>query len=297
MKQKICRLCPRECGIDRFTQKGFCGVCGEKIRVGRASLHLWEEPCISGDNGSGTIFFAGCNLKCVFCQNKDLSRFQTGVDISLEKLISVMLSLQDKGAHNINFVTPTHYVDEIIAAVSIARNRGLSIPIVYNTSGYEKEETISRLFDTVSIYLTDFKYYDNALGKKFSMVSDYFDFADKSLAVMIKQTGEPIFDDDGMLLRGTIVRHLVLPGHTDDSKALLKYLYEKYGDTVIISIMNQYTPIGNSVFEELNRKLTAAEYDEVIDYAIELGIENAFIQEEGTQQDSFIPSFNGEGIE
>lgn len=296
MGLQVCRLCPRECAVDRSKRRGFCGVSGNNIRVGRASLHMWEEPCISGTNGSGTIFFAGCNLKCVFCQNKQLSACKTGTEISTAKLSDVMLSLQEKGAHNINLVTPTQYVNEIIEAVSSARKNGLTVPIVYNTSGYEKRETIARLFDTVSIFLTDFKYFDNMLSRKFSKADDYFEQASTSLEEMVKQTGKPKFDTDDMMLTGTIVRHLILPGHIDDSKKVIQYLYKKYGDEIILSIMNQYTPMGRLPFQELNRKVTQSEYDQVINFALELGIENAFIQEEGTQEESFIPSFNGEGL-
>lgn len=298
MTKDECLLCPRMCKVNRKNEIGFCGVKGENIAIGRVSLHMWEEPCISGENGSGTIFFAGCNLKCLYCQNKVLSRCTANARyITTDELARCMLSLQQKGAHNINLVTPTHYSDQIIQAVAIARANGLNVPIVYNTSGYERAEIISKLSDTVSIYLTDFKYSDDALAVKFSGVRDYFEFASQSLAKMVEQTGKPVFDSKGMLIRGTIVRHLVLPGHINQSKDVLEYLHRTYGSNIIISIMNQYTPVEKLPYAELNRRVTKREYESVIDFAMGLGIQNAFIQEDGTQQQSFIPEFNGEGIE
>ncbi len=291
-----CTLCPRKCGIDRTKAPGYCKVYGSLIRVGRASLHQWEEPCISGKRGSGTIFFAGCNLGCVYCQNKTLSRNCDGIDISTEQLSNVMLRLQRDGAHNINLVTPTHYAEQIMDAVKIAVNHGLQLPIVYNTSGYETIETLQRLEKTVMVYLTDFKYADCELSQKYSRVSDYPTVAFRALEEMVRQTGRPVFDDEGLLLKGVIVRHLVLPGQLQNSKDVLKLVYNSFGDDVILSIMNQYTPIERLPFEELNRCVSTEEYDRLIDYALSIGIRNAFVQEEGTQQESFIPCFNGEGV-
>ncbi len=293
---KQCNLCPRSCGIDRNRVHGFCGVSGEKIKVGRAALHAWEEPCISGDNGSGTIFFSGCNLRCIYCQNAILSRDCQGKDITVNELVDAMLRLQQQGAHNINLVTPTQYAVQIIEAVRLARDRGLYIPIVYNTSGYEKADVIDCLCGTISIYLTDYKYADNALAMRYSGAGDYSEVAFAALSKMVQQIGSPHFDKEGMMLSGVIVRHLVLPGQIQNSKAVLQKLHDAFGDRVIISIMNQYTPIGTLPFEELNRTVTAQEYDEVIDFARSIGIVNAYIQDGETQCESFIPEFNGEGL-
>jgi len=291
-----CNLCPRKCGVDREYQSGFCGVSGKGIKAARASLHMWEEPCISGTNGSGTIFFSGCNLRCVYCQNHLLSRECKGRDISVFELADVMLRLQKQGAHNINLVTPTHYSVQLIESIKLAREKGLYIPIVYNTSGYESVEAISQLCGTVSIYLTDYKYADNALALKYSGANNYDDVAFSALEEMVRQVGSPHFDKDGLMLSGVIVRHLVLPGQTENSKYVLKKLYHTFGDQIIISIMNQYTPMGVLPYAELNRTVSEKEYDDVTKFALEIGIENAYIQEGKTQSESFIPDFNGEGL-
>lgn len=296
MQSENCILCPHKCNVNRAERRGRCGVSGENIRVGRASLHLWEEPCISGKNGSGTVFFSGCNLGCVYCQNAELSQKYAGKDITVEQLANTMLALQEKGAHNINLVTPTHYSAQICSAIHIAKSKGLHIPLVYNTSGYETVEAIRSLKGLISVYLTDFKYADDVLAMRYSKVSDYFGVAFEALNEMFLQVGAPKFDDKGMMLSGVIVRHLVLPGQLQNTKDVLKTVYDKFGDKVVFSIMNQYTPIGKLPYQELNRKLQPQEYDEVIDYALSIGITNAFIQEEGTQQESYIPVFNGEGI-
>lgn len=291
-----CTLCPRKCNIDRTNgQVGFCSM-PDIIKVARASLHMWEEPCISGTNGSGTIFFTGCNLKCVFCQNHQIAVGGVGKELTSEKLANLCLMLQDKGAHNINLVTPSHYTPGIVEALILAKKRGLSIPIVYNTSGYDSVETLTLLDGLVNIYLPDFKYVSSALSAKYSHAKDYFDVAIKSLAEMVRQVGEPIFDGD-MMQKGVIVRHLVLPGNVADSKEVLKYLYETYGNRIFISIMNQYTPLPHIAnYPELNRKVTDVEYDEVVNYAIDLGIENGFIQEGETADESFIPEFDFTGL-
>lgn len=296
LSKKLCNLCPRSCNIDRDQKSGFCGVMGENIRVGRATLHMWEEPCISGANGSGTIFFAGCNLRCVYCQNAILSRECRGKDITVKELSDTMLRLQEQGAHNINLVTPTQYSAQIIDAVRLARDCGLYIPTVYNTSGYEKVDVINSLCGTVAIYLMDYKYADNTLAKKYSGVSDYDEVAFATLEEMVRQVGSPHFDKDGIMLSGVIVRHLVLPGDIVNTKAVLQKIHKAFGERIIISIMNQYTPIGILPYEKLNRTVTAQEYNEVIDFALRIGIKNAYIQDGQTQKESFIPEFNGEGL-
>ena len=291
-----CTLCPRNCQVNRAAgQTGFCGM-PDTVQVARASLHMWEEPCISGTNGSGTVFFTGCNLKCVFCQNHIIAIGAKGREVTSDRLAELFLMLQDKGAHNINLVTPSHFVPGIVKALTASRKQGLCIPIVYNTSGYDSVETLAMLEGLVDIYLPDFKYVSSALSTRYSHAADYFDVACKSLAEMWRQVGEPVFDGD-MLTKGIIVRHLLLPGCTEDSKAVIRYLYETYGDRIFISIMNQYTPLPHvASYPELDRKVTEAEYDEVVDYAIELGVEQGFIQEGDTAEESFIPEFDFRGI-
>lgn len=295
-----CRICPRNCGADRKNGKtGYCGQTSD-IRIARAALHMWEEPCISGTNGSGTVFFSGCNLRCVFCQNKYIALGETGAIISSERLTEIFFELKEKGANNINLVTPTHYVPEIVKTLRRAEAQGLGLPVVYNTSGYESVETLKQLDGLVQIYLPDFKYYDSAISRRYSHAEDYFEVASAALREMVHQTGTAAFsekEDQMLMTRGTIVRHLVLPGCTEDSKKVIQYLYETYGDTIFISIMNQFTPCTDlTEFPEINRKVTAEEYDEVVDYAIEIGVENGFIQEGETAEESFIPSFDLEGV-
>lgn len=287
-----CDLCPRHCNVDRERQVGFCGE-SNKVRIARAALHEWEEPCISGDNGSGTVFFSGCSLKCVFCQNYALSHENYGKVVSVEELSDIFLRLQGERAHNINLVTPTHFVPQIIEAIKIARSNGLSIPIVYNSSGYESVETIKMLDGYVDVYLPDFKYFSNDLAKKYSGVSDYFESATSVVCEMFKQVGEFSLDENGMIKRGMVIRHLILPGFTEDSKRVIEHIYDLFRDKVFISIMNQYTPLKTVCdFPEIDRKITDDEYDDVIDFALRLGIENAFIQEGGTADESFIPDFD-----
>lgn len=292
-----CKLCPRNCGADRLSgQAGYCGEPAE-IFAARAALHMWEEPCLVGDTGSGTVFFSGCNLKCVFCQNHNIAVGQTGRPIPISRLSEIFLELQEKGAANINLVTPTHYIPQICLALKSAKEKGLHLPIVYNTSGYEKAESLHLLDGLIDIYLPDFKYFSSELSSKYSFASDYFQHACLALAEMYRQTGPCRFDSQGMLKQGIIVRHLLLPGQTKDSKKILHYLHDTYGDNIWISIMNQYTPLSHvSAIPELNRRVTEAEYNRVVDYAIRLGITNAFIQEGDTAEESFIPPFDLEGI-
>lgn len=289
-----CNLCNRNCGVNRYNEKGICNATNN-LKIARAALHYWEEPCISGEEGSGTIFFSNCNLKCIFCQNREISTKGFGKEISIDRFSQICLELQEKGANNINLVTPTHYVPSIIEGIKIAKEKGLHIPIVYNTSTYENIETIKKLKDIVNIYLPDLKYKDNSLGEKYSNIKDYFQYATKNIEEMYNQIGEPLFEN-GIMKRGIIIRVLLLPGHLDDAKEILKYLNDKYHNKIYISIMNQYTPLYKLKYDNLNRKVSEKEYDELINYAIDLGIENAFIQEGETQSESFIPSFNLEGI-
>lgn len=292
-----CRLCPRNCGVNRNAgQRGYCGQTSE-IKAARAALHMWEEPCISGERGSGTVFFSGCALRCVFCQNHEIANARSGIVISTERLADIYLELQEKNAANINLVTAGHYVPQVIASVKRAREKGLVIPIVYNTGSYEKEETIRMLTGTVDIYLPDFKYWDNSVGARYANAPDYRQYAMGAIREMVRQTGPCRFDEEGYLKSGVIVRHLVLPGCTEDSKKIIHYLYETYGNDIYVSIMNQYTPVHSfEQFPELSRCLTEKEYDSVVDGAIEAGVENGFIQEGETAKESFIPPFDYEGI-
>ena len=258
---------------------------------------MWEEPCISGEEGSGAVFFSGCTLRCVFCQNRNIAAAQTGKIISIDRLADIFLELQEKGANNINLVTPTHFVVQIAQAIKKARRNGLIIPIVYNTGSYENIETLKLLDGLIDIYLPDMKYMDSSLSLKYSNAKDYFDVASKAFDEMFKQVGKPVFDKRGIMKRGMIVRHLILPGMTYDSKNVIKYLYETFKDDIYISIMNQYTPINRiKEYDNLNRRVTKKEYDEVVDYAIELGVVNGFIQEGGTADESFIPEFDYTGL-
>lgn len=292
-----CTLCPRNCNVNRLENKiGFCKG-GNNVRVARAALHFWEEPCISGEKGSGTVFFSNCTLKCVFCQNNEISQCQSGKDISIERLSKIFLELQEKGALNINLVTPTHYVPQIIEALKIAKEKRLTLPIVYNSSGYEKVETIKLLRGYIDVYLPDLKYYSSKYSLKYSKAKDYFDFASKAIDEMVKQVGEVKFDKEGIIQKGVIVRHLLLPGLLFDSKKILDYLHRTYDDKIYISIMNQYTPLKYvENYPEINKEISPKYYETIIDYAVSIGIKNGFIQEEGTAKESFIPSFNYEGV-
>lgn len=288
-----CKLCPRECGINR--KKGEIGFCqaSNRVKIARAALHHWEEPCISGERGSGTVFFSHCTLQCVFCQNYEISTQGNGKELTEIELAEQFLRLQKEGAHNINLVTPTHYVLQIREALKIARQEGLNIPVVYNSSGYEKRETIKLLEGYIDVYLPDFKYYKDKYAIKYSKAPRYLEYVKEAVEEMIKQVGEPIFDESGMIQKGVMIRHLMLPGLLFDTKRIVEYIYRTYGDKVYLSLMNQYTPLKHvEKYPELNRKINPKHYDYMIDYAIDLGIENGFIQEGDTASESFIPAFN-----
>lgn len=291
-----CNLCPRSCNINRNNEFGVC-KSSSKVKIARAALHYYEEPSISGNNGSGTIFFSGCNLKCCYCQNKEISHDNFGKEITVERLSEIMLELEKKKANNINLVTPTHFIPSIIEAIKLARCKGLSIPIVYNTSGYESIESLKLLEGYVDIYLTDFKYFDNTLGKNLSKCNNYFEVASSAIDEMYRQVSKNIFNEDGIMIKGIIVRCLVLPTKSNDTKNIINYLYKKYQDNIYLSIMNQYTPvIINKEYPFLNDIVSDDEYDAVIDYALDLGIKNAYMQEGKTCSDSFIPLFNLDGV-
>jgi putative pyruvate formate lyase activating enzyme len=314
-----CTLCHRNCKVNRNdNQIGFCEASNE-VRIARASLHLWEEPPISQGNGSGTVFFSHCNFKCVFCQNYDISQgteenipstssnikiqnltFQksvTGMEVSIERLSEIFLELQEKGANNINLVTPTHYVPQIIEALKIGKKNKLTIPILYNTNGYDSIETIKSLNGYIDVYLPDFKYFNDKYAIKYSKANDYASNAIKVIDEMLNQVGGPKFDLNSNLIKGVIVRHLMLPGLLFDSKKVIDLIYNRYGDNIYISLMNQYVPLFKACnYPEINRFLNPKHYDSLINYAVELGITNAFIQDEGTNTSDFIPNFNLEGV-
>ncbi|MCR4649969.1 MAG: radical SAM protein [Lachnospiraceae bacterium] len=298
----ICNICPRKCNIDRSSHKGFCSEY-ERISIARAALHFYEEPSISGKEGSGAVFFSGCNLKCVFCQNSDISTGRIGKEVSVERLSDIFIELMEQGANNINLVTPSHYIYPIKEALIIAKNKGLDIPVVYNTSAYELPETLAVLEGLVDIYLPDFKYMDNTLAKNYSGVTDYSYHAKRAIAEMFRQTGPNVFDERGMMKKGIIVRHLLLPLGVKNAKQVVSYIHETYGDDVYLSIMNQYTPVGSDSlkkagekYPELLRKVTKREYDRLLDYVFSLNIVNAYFQEGETAEESFIPAFDYTGV-
>lgn len=296
-KYENCLLCPRKCGINRRTgQTGVCGVSSE-IKVARAALHYWEESCISGKRGSGAVFFSGCSLHCVFCQNREISDGKAGKVISKERLSDIFMELADKGANNINLVTPGQYIPDIVWAVNDAKSRGMKLPIIYNTSGYENVTELKLLEGIVDVYLPDFKYMDSTLSARYSRAKDYPSVAKQALSEMVRQQPDVVIDDStGLIQKGVIVRQLLLPGHVNDAKAVLKYLYDTYHDHVYISMMSQFTPIALKDYPEINRTVTKREYERLVNYALEIGITNAFIQEGDVAKDSFIPAFDCEGV-
>lgn len=293
-----CTLCPRRCHANRAAgQTGFCGQTAQ-LRAARAALHFWEEPCISGDCGSGTVFFSGCSLQCIFCQNHEIALGESGRAISVERLSRIFLELQEKGAANINLVTAGHFIPQVCRALELSKADGLSIPIVYNTGSYEEVGSLRLLEGLVDIWLPDLKYFSGDLSARYSSAPDYFQVATAAIAEMFRQTPAAVFDTQtGLMQRGIIVRHLMLPGQAADSKKILRYLHTTYGDAIYISIMNQYTPLaGVSEIPELNRKVAPEEYRRVLDFADRIGIENGFMQEDGTAAESFIPPFDYEGV-
>ena len=294
-----CELCPRQCQIMRNEGKrGFCGESDE-VRLSRAALHMWEEPCISGSEGSGAVFFSGCTLRCVYCQNFHIANSEIGKVVSVMRLSDIFLELQGQGANNINLVTPTHFVPQIIQALDLARQRGMNLPVVYNTSGYEKVDTLRMLEGYVDIYMPDFKYLDNEHANKYSKAADYPEVAKAALKEMVRQNGMPVFDERGIMKKGVIVRHLLLPGCLRDARKIVKYLYETYGNQIYMSLMNQYTPLetlDREKYPELSKKVSKKAYDVLLDYAIDLGVEQDFIQEGETAKESFIPDFSLEGV-
>lgn len=284
----ICNQCPRKCNVDRSKTVGRCGV-GENFKLARASLHFWEEPCISGKNGSGTVFFSGCNLGCVFCQNYEISHRCIGRDVESDELVRIFEALISRGANNINLVNPTHYALQLADVLSKWKS---PVPIVYNSSGYESVETLKELDGLVDIYLPDFKYISSEKARKYSFAEDYPEVAMLALKEMKRQVGADVFDESGLMKKGMIIRHLVLPSNTNESIRVLDYLAENYGDTYI-SVMAQYTPCGNLTgYDEINRRLTKREYNKIVDYALSLGLDKIFIQDLSSAHEQFIPDFS-----
>lgn len=295
MKFENCRLCPRQCGADRKKQQGFCGGT-DKIKAARAALHFWEEPCISGTNGSGTIFFSGCCLRCCFCQNYKISAENFGKEISVERLSRIFLELQQQGAHNINLVNPTHYVPWIIQALQKVKKQ-LTIPIVYNSGGYESVETLKMLEGYVDIYLPDLKYFSSELSYRYSKASDYFQVAATAIKEMVRQTGNPLFNADGLLQKGTILRHMVLPMGYKDSIKIIEWVASHFlPNQILISLMSQYTPCYQTEkYSEINRRIFSYEYHKVLDCVQDYGFDG-FMQEKSAAKVEYTPSFNLEGI-
>jgi putative pyruvate formate lyase activating enzyme len=291
---QACKLCPRECGVNRYQERGFCGA-QDTLRLARAALHMWEEPCISGTRGSGTVFFSGCSLGCIYCQNRDIALGKWGKDVDRQRLLEIFYELEEQGAHNINLVTATHYIPTVADAIREAKKQGFSLPFVWNTSGYEKVESLRILEGLVDIYLTDLRYSSTPLAKKYSHAPDYPQVAKEAIEEMVRQTGVCQFDDEGMMVRGTLVRILLLPDGVGDAKLSLLHLWKKYGDHIGYSIMQQYTPMPH-LPAPLDRRVTPHEYRTLVEYAISLGIEDAYIQEREAAEESFIPPFDLTGV-
>lgn len=287
-----CNVCPHKCKVNRLEGKSGRCICNDKIKVALVSTHMYEEPCISGTNGSGTIFFSNCNLSCKFCQNYEISQLGKGYEITIEELASIMIKQQEAGVHNINLVTPTMYAYQIIEAIKIARKNGLNIPIIYNSNGYENVETIKALKGYIDVYLPDLKYYSNEIAVKYSKAPNYFEIASKAILEMINQVGEPIFDEDGMIKKGVMIRHLVLPNHIQNSKNVLKWIKENIPEEIYIDVMAQYFPTYKAKEDELiNRKLTKREYKEIENYFYLLDFKNGYMQELGEHEEEYVPKW------
>ncbi len=293
---KKCELCPRRCKVNRYEKFGFCNS-SDKLKISLVSLHQWEEPCLTGENGAGTIFFTNCNLKCVYCQNYKISQQNYGVEIEIERLAEIFLEQQSRGAANIELVTPTHFVPQIIESLKIAKSNGLKLPVVYNSNAYENLETVELLKNYVDIFLPDLKYFYDETAIEYSSAPKYFETAAAAITKMFELVGEIDFDSNGQLKRGLIVRHLILPNHRHESMKIVEWLYKNFGDKIYISLMNQYTPIFKSAqYKKLNRRLTTFEYDSVINFALELGVKNCYMQIGKTASENFVPNFDLSGI-
>jgi putative pyruvate formate lyase activating enzyme len=291
-----CNLCPRQCGVDRAARRGFCG-CGSDVKVARAALHFWEEPCLSGTAGSGTVFFSGCTLRCCYCQNHTISAGGFGKEVSTKRLAEIFLELQQKGAHNLNLVTATQYLPQILCALRLIKGL-LHIPVVYNCGGYERVETVRALKGHADIFLPDLKYFGTALARDYSGAADYFTVASAAVTEMVTQAGPPVFDENGLLQKGVIIRHLVLPGARRDSIAILRWIADNLPKGgYLLSLMSQYTPaVQSNSFKQLNRRITALEYNAVVEEAVRLGLTDGFMQEKSSAKEEYTPPFDLEGV-
>ncbi len=292
-----CQLCPRACGVNRLRgQRGFCGA-GQRVRIALVSLHLWEEPCLVGSRGAGTVFFSGCNLRCIFCQNHEISHEGKGREVTTERLAEIFLEQQQRGAATLDLVTPTHYVPQILEALQLAKAAGFALPVVYNSNAYETVETVESLRGNVDIFLPDLKYLEEASAERYSKARDYFPVAAAAIQAMVDLVGAPVFRSDGSLQKGVLVRHMILPGHRKESMRIVDWLWKTFGNRIYLSLMNQYTPMYRAEeYPEIHRRLTTFEYDSVVDHALELGITNCYIQEGKTASAKFIPEFDGSGV-
>lgn len=288
-----CKICPHKCKVNRLEgKKGRCG-CNDKIKIALASIHNYEEPCISKEHGSGTVFFSNCNLNCIYCQNYEISQLGKGKEITVEHLAEIFIKQQEKHVNNINLVTPTMYVPQIIEAIKIAKNNGLKIPIVYNSNGYENVETIKKLDGYIDVYLPDLKYYSDEIAKKYSNIDNYFSTAVSAIKEMKRQVGNPVFDENGIIKRGVIIRHLILPNHILNTKKILKYIKENFDEETYISVMAQYFPTYKAVNnDKINRKISKKEYKEVEEYLYLLNLKNGYIQELGEHEEEYVPNFD-----
>lgn len=287
-----CNICPHKCGVNRLEGKRGRCKASDKVKIALVSLHNYEEPCISGENGSGTVFFSNCNLNCVFCQNYEISQLGNGKEISIEELADIFVSQQNNKAENINLVTPTMYIYQIIEAIKIARNKGLRIPIVYNSNGYESVETLKHLEGYIDIYLPDLKYCNNEIAYKYSNIKNYFENAVQAIQEMYRQVGNPVLDENGMMKKGLMIRHLILPNNLQNSKDVLKWISNNIDNRVFVSVMAQYFPTHRAKeFPEISRKLTQDEYNEMEEYLYTLDLDNGYIQELGTHEEEYVPNF------
>lgn len=292
---KLCEMCPRRCRVDRVNRLGYCGA-SEDLQIALVSLHKWEEPCLVGERGAGTIFFSHCNLRCVYCQNYSISQEGFGAKVSIERLAEIFIEQQERGAANVELVTPTHYTEQICAAIDIAKERGLTLPIVWNSNAYENLETLENLRGRVDIFLPDLKYFNDEPARTFSNAPNYFAIASAAIVKMFELVGSAQIDG-GLMTRGVIVRHLVLPNYRRDAMKIIDWLYETFGDKIFISLMNQYTPIFRAdEFKKISRTLTTFEYQSVVEHANNIGIKNCFIQIGKTADKNFIPNFNLDGV-
>jgi putative pyruvate formate lyase activating enzyme len=291
-----CNICPRNCNVNRYENAGFC-KSGVNIKVSKVFVHMWEEPCISGERGSGTVFFSNCNLKCIYCQNYKISSEGFGKEISALRLSEIFIELQNKNVHNINLVTPTHYMPMIREALKMSKSSGLKIPVIYNSSGYENVDSLKTMEGLIDVYLPDIKYYNSKYSIKYSKAPDYFKFASEAVLEMYRQTGAPVFDASGIITRGTMIRHLMLPGLLFDSKKIVDWVINNLPEGVYLNLMSQYTPMNKAnEFPELNHKINSAHYESLVNYAVEHGLVNGFIQEYNSADEEYVPDFNLDGV-